>query len=482
MSTQRIVLSQPAAVRASPTVATSILPTWWVDPAGDDAATGEFSDPWKTPQKAFDTIGAGERAMFKPGEYTITQTVLLDSAGTNGNWRIFESQDLHGAKWVGPTNDLANVEDLVQLLRPGWIYTDFSTKFIGLDFQGGYRHTLHTIHGAYLQYINCKVHGAGKDTVKYAPDATDTPYDGHNLIDGCEIYDTSQRDATLGEGVDNTSCNYLTIQDTHFHDILGTEAYAVYNKKHAQYCIIERCRADTCRYGFAHGESTPLANSIIRNNLLWDIQGAPFMFAGAQDCYIYNNTAYNTATVKYGGCRVYPCENANTDPLWGRYNVNIKFFNNIVVINNASTNVYLWFTANGTASATPNVCPGCYAVENLTDLDSDYNYYYNLDVSLRERFRYAETGNAETSIEDWRTYTSGLGQELETNSDFADPDFVSVDDTSADFLKLNPTSPCRNAGVSLATGTDYERVVDDYAGNARPLGAAYDIGAYEFVE
>jgi hypothetical protein len=234
----------------------------------------------------------------------------------------------------------------------------------------------------------------------------------------------------------------------------------------------------------AHGESTPVSDSIIRNNLLWNIDGAPFFFAGAQDCYIYNNTAYNVATVKYGGCRVLPCQNANTDPLWGRYNVNIKFQNNVVVINNDSANIYLWLTANDTASTTPNVCPGCYAVEAITDITSDYNQYYNLDADFgrRQQFRWSIADNNETSLADWRTYTNGLGKELETNSAFSDPLFVSVDPANANFLKLTAGSPARNAGVDLSAGTEYEKVVDDYAESARPLGGTYDIGAYEYVE
>jgi hypothetical protein len=49
-----------------------------------------------------------------------------------------------------------------------------------------------------------------------------------------------------------------------------------------------------------------------------------------------------------------------------------------------------------------------------------------------------------------------------------------VDSATFDF-HLQPGSPAIDAGVSLA------EVPDDYDGTSRPQGAAYDIGAYEFV-
>ena len=65
----------------------------------------------------------------------------------------------------------------------------------------------------------------------------------------------------------------------------------------------------------------------------------------------------------------------------------------------------------------------------------------------------------------------GDGQFVRTNGNIqADPLFV---DAAADNLHLGPTSPCVDAGTSVAA-PPY-----DFDGNNRPLGSAVDIGAYE---
>ncbi len=43
-------------------------------------------------------------------------------------------------------------------------------------------------------------------------------------------------------------------------------------------------------------------------------------------------------------------------------------------------------------------------------------------------------------------------------------------------LKLQGSSPCKDAGITIAS------VTDDYLGVSRPQGTAYDIGAYEYIQ
>jgi hypothetical protein len=69
---------------------------------------------------------------------------------------------------------------------------------------------------------------------------------------------------------------------------------------------------------------------------------------------------------------------------------------------------------------------------------------------------------------------------LGTSSLVSDPQIAKVGSFTAgnltgDYFKIASTSPSRNAGVTLA------EVVDDYFKTLRPVGAAYDIGAHEYV-
>ena len=61
---------------------------------------------------------------------------------------------------------------------------------------------------------------------------------------------------------------------------------------------------------------------------------------------------------------------------------------------------------------------------------------------------------------------------LETHGIQGDPLFIS---TSADNFQLTPTSPCIHTGAGL--GSPYNI---DLLGMSRPVGAVWDIGAYEY--
>jgi hypothetical protein len=60
-----------------------------------------------------------------------------------------------------------------------------------------------------------------------------------------------------------------------------------------------------------------------------------------------------------------------------------------------------------------------------------------------------------------------------TNID-ADPAF----DDPQFFLRLLPSSPCRDAGTNLFVAG----IVDDFEGTTRPQGPAYDMGAFEYAD
>ena len=54
------------------------------------------------------------------------------------------------------------------------------------------------------------------------------------------------------------------------------------------------------------------------------------------------------------------------------------------------------------------------------------------------------------------------------------PQFISTDPLSSDFLKLSTNSPAIDAGVTISS------ITTDFFGTSRPQGTGYDIGAYEY--
>lgn len=97
-----------------------------------------------------------------------------------------------------------------------------------------------------------------------------------------------------------------------------------------------------------------------------------------------------------------------------------------------------------------------------TSVISDNNLFYSaLNATCANQF---EIADVEKSFSQWKTLTSG-----DANSQCANPTLSTL--TVGYPL---PGSPAINAGTTIST------VTDDYRGKARPFGAAYDVGAYEY--
>ena len=100
---------------------------------------------------------------------------------------------------------------------------------------------------------------------------------------------------------------------------------------------------------------------------------------------------------------------------------------------------------------------GIYEPSGNGTMSSDYNCLYNL----------GNTG--------WRTVSSGTLAAWQ-GATSGDAHSINTDPQLTGTFTIPTTSPCKDTGTSMAT---YFTV--DYAGISRPQGAAWDIGAYEYV-
>src|SRR6058998_2874614 len=66
-------------VSAAPAAAAAPLRTFYVDPAGNDSATGSITSPWRTLQKAANTVRAGDLVIVRAGHYA---GLYLTTSGT----------------------------------------------------------------------------------------------------------------------------------------------------------------------------------------------------------------------------------------------------------------------------------------------------------------------------------------------------------------------------------------------------------------
>ncbi len=103
---------------------------------------------------------------------------------------------------------------------------------------------------------------------------------------------------------------------------------------------------------------------------------------------------------------------------------------------------------------------------SATDVTCGHNFYYgaswNPDADLFE----VDSAHYMTFAQ-WQAAGFGTGTIVGTQ-----PRFVSTEPASADFLRLAADSPAIDAGAPVP-------IFSDRAGAARPMGAGYDMGAYE---
>ncbi len=174
------------------------------------------------------------------------------------------------------------------------------------------------------------------------------------------------------------------------------------------------------------GDSNLICNNIIYGNNSYGIELSSNF---GKDNKVYNNTIYGN---KLGGLST-----------WSSVGPGTVIKNNIV-FSNGSTNL------NGTIVPENNY---------LSTFIIDYNCWDPAKA-------FSWDNNGYYSLSAWQ---NGSGKDQ--NSIASDP--LLVNTTNQDF-HLQSGSPCIDAGTTLS------EVPDDFAGNVRPSGSAYDIGAYEY--
>jgi parallel beta-helix repeat protein len=205
-----------------------------------------------------------------------------------------------------------------------------------------------------------------------------------------------------------------------------------------------------------------ISDAQIYGNILYENgQAAGINLDGVQNPLIYNNLIFNNhfgqgialfqqdGAVVTSGAKIF--NNTIIVPSDGRWgilvkngaNVNTEIYNNIII------NQHAW--------------RGCIAAESTAQLSSDYNI-------LNDKMSAAGDGSA-APLSDWQD----LG--LDLHSLLADPLSSIFASPANDDYSLLPNSQAVDAGTNAVAAL----VMDDLDGNPRPMGAAFDIGCYEFL-
>jgi parallel beta-helix repeat protein len=415
-----------------------------VAPTGNDSNPGTPSQPWKTIQKAANTMAAGDSTTVLAGNYS--ERVQVTRSGEPGASISFRAEGLVTMKGFTVNADYITIsgfdisdtandwDDGIGIVVQG-SYCNIENNYVHFATRGGI--SLWGIPGSESQSSHCTV----KNNRLYRNSQVGIEVSGRNhLVEGNEIWDTIQyhpRWANPPNWVDADGIRFFgtghVIRKNYIHDIkYGIpenvnphidcfQTWSSPDYEAAQNIIFEQniCKNSQVQSANEKGQGFMIegaSNLIIRNNLIQAFTGVNAI--GSAGLTIVNNTFASQLS--------FP-------PSFGPFGVGLTQSSNPVVQNN----LFYDFPARS-VMVDGSVSP--------QGSDIGYNLIYHSDGRTPSGFPYPH--------------------------DLWQVNPLLVDPSGGDF-HLQPNSPAIDAGQSLAS------VSDDFDSNSRPQGARYDIGAYE---
>ncbi|MBX4197952.1 peptidoglycan-binding protein [Candidatus Parcubacteria bacterium] len=426
----------------TPAGATVARNTYYVSTTGNDANLGTSdAGAWRTLLKAAKTVQPGDTVIVRPGTYV---GFYLEKGGWPGapitfkadpgviiNTQAYNNDGINILKWQnGGAVELGyiNIEgfEIINMTHAGIMTTSnvngvFKNNTIRA---AGYVGIL-TSYSDYITVENNKIYNS--DNGIYIGNTSIGPIVRRNLIDGGLLSASKNGIHMNGD---------LSVGGTSGSTGLITNALIEEN-------IIYRTGVQASSGINMDG----VQNSIIRNNLVWNVRSNGISFyqidggGPSKDNVLVNNTVVGS---RY-------------------YNLNIK--NNATGIK-AFNNILYNDSSYGTRGSI------LVAADSRTGFESDYNTVVNI-------FNLDKDEQALRTFTQWKAET---GQDshsvLVTSASSLFANYIAANDINNDY-HLKSTSPAVNAGISsLGGGQAASRDLD---GVSRPYGGAFDIGAYEFT-
>ncbi len=445
-----------------------LTPTYYVDqanPVASDTNAGTAAMPFKTIQRAANIAVAGDTVIVKAGIYH--ETVTAPRSGTAGNLITFKASDGESV--------VINGDGVRQ-----WGFSLNGRNFIrvqGFELTGLTGHPMFvgwsSAGGTGIEIIGNSIHD--NPTVLYGAGVyMNSPTAQQLLIEGNHIYNNA------GDGIGIPSARSFTLRANTIHDngVDGFKGGA------SELAIIEGNTIHSMTSGVNHGDCMQLmgmiGTTIVRNNTTWDCTQNIFLsdysvIPGSSpwgDVYIYNNVVINTQPGVNGLGGWYNGIVAGT-----RYN-NLRslsiYGNTLINLNNGNGGIAVRNVSPAFSIGTLRVFNNLFYnsingvdTSSATSTAMDYNAYFN---QYRPWY-----------LSGFRSFTQfrTVFPAYEQHGFYAPISFINYPSATPDFHSTS-NSPIIGKGIPLPPQGSVDFATDRDS-RPRPQGAAWDIGAYQYV-
>jgi hypothetical protein len=399
--------------------AVAAVHTYYVDPAGSDSSgDGSLAHPWKTIAYGVTRLAAGDTLLINPGTYT--DYVYVNTSGT-------ASQPI-----TIKANSPGVIFEASTVSRDAFFIEDADYVIVdGITIQHAPRAGIRISNSDHVTVRHCTFASNGVWGLF-------TDFSDYTTVEDSESY---QAGTQHGIYISNSS-DYPVIRHNRLHDNHACGLHMNGDIRMGGDGIISHGLVEgNIIYGNGVGGGSGInmdgvTDTIVRNNLLYDNHASGISMyqidggSGSQNNQVLNNTILM--------------------PSDGRWAINIPEDNDT---NNKVFNNILYSSHSFRGSIT-------ISDSGLSGFQSDYNVLVN-------RLS-ADDGDTSITLAAWQA----LG--YDQHSFLATPAQLFTNPGAKDY-HLKPDSLAIDKGIVLAD------VTDDLEGNHRPSGAAYNVGAYEFL-
>ncbi|MBK8258289.1 MAG: right-handed parallel beta-helix repeat-containing protein [Polyangiaceae bacterium] len=400
--------------------ATAHAETYVVAPGGSDSNSGLSGSPWATLQHAADTVVAGDTVIVEPGDYA---GFYVTKSGTAGSPITFSAK--LGTVIVSENDqtgqDGINIEDTENGETIAYVVVE------GFTVNGMARAGIRTAVSSHITIRKNIADGNGSWGILtgFADDVLIEYNECSNSVDEHGIYVSNSGDRPVIRN----------------NVLWGNNANGIHMNGDVS----------------LGGDGT-ISNALVENNIIYDnglAGGSGINCDGVEGSRIQNNLIYNTHA---SGISLYQIDGA----IPSQNNVVVN--NTILVASNGRWALNIREGAVGN-KVFNNILLNAHSFRGAIDIAADALAGFESNNNLMID-RFTLDGDAIINLTEWQAAT---GQDA--NSSTQAPSFVNM---GADDYHLT------NASAGVDQGTSTEAPSADLENTARPQGAGFDIGAYEF--